>query len=968
VSPSRRSYLHHHHRQGHGDGQGQGRGHQQGQGRGSVAGAPSTSTPSSTSTSTSTMPVRSSIVDAVAGSVGNGNGNGNNKNTNANSLQVHGDGLITFNDITVKKEGTKIYLEQASAEERSKIGKMTVAAPPDRVVAPKRKLLKYMDAHEILMQVGVVGGAGTKDKDGASAAAAAAAAEESRSSSSIIGGVVRKIGNIFGISREKTEMSTPSSSSPNQKKKKNDTKSKAGLPPILQWLIQNNDKHKQKQKKEKNLSSDAATNNDLRDREEESFSFWIMTKFVDRCLIDYWAAKSSKSGPSRNRDDTNRMATEVIDKILTSTPRLLIIINLLLSVTYLVHSIVINIFLGPANTRAGTGGGIGDTDMFSGDREMMGGMEGVGASSSERINRSGRERLGGYLLFKLLLITAVVEPDTLDLLILLSWYTFLAFLRSLSYLAGITNAHTAASGQSPHRGVLNLLMVVLICDISAVVVCAALFHGAGWGMVFLLACDCGLLALDSLTHLARFLQQTLEEKHQDMITHIETRQIQLHEDRRSEIRVGRSEEQVVSTTNDENILISDRSEGDDELRDLSRQLDYEMEILNAVHSKRLNFLENAAFGLELFGLILTICHFIHVWILHGVSLNLVDGVLALHLHSALSAVGKKISERQNHNRIVRDLDKYFKDATDMELMKATAAGDVCCICLCTMTLGNVKKVSCGHLYHTQCLREVVERSRSIEVARCPLCRASVLDGTPNNASNNQNEMSPQGIFFGAGLGINNQTEPAVDPVVPNNVGTQNTNDPRETGPINNAQPAANDQVPRQNERALFRLSTEGILPMWLPIPAFSFEVVRRFPAGGSEGDVPRESQTRHAQGAQNQASDVQNQLPDPQVGQQQNRQQSFWRRLLVFSGFVPMSPEDENDAISQLVDMFPQYNRSDLLAELRNRRSVERVVETILTGNFSGVARGSNTSTGMGNNIQNDNLTSGEQQTVQVSE
>jgi hypothetical protein len=38
------------------------------------------------------------------------------------------------------------------------------------------------------------------------------------------------------------------------------------------------------------------------------------------------------------------------------------------------------------------------------------------------------------LVFKLLLISAVVEPDTLDLLILLSWYTLLSFLRSLAHL------------------------------------------------------------------------------------------------------------------------------------------------------------------------------------------------------------------------------------------------------------------------------------------------------------------------------------------------------------------------------------------------------------------------------------------------------------------------------------------------------------------------------------------------------
>ena len=53
-----------------------------------------------------------------------------------------------------------------------------------------------------------------------------------------------------------------------------------------------------------------------------------------------------------------------------------------------------------------------------------------------------------------------------------------------------------------------------------------------------------------------------------------------------------------------------------------------------------------------------------------------------------------------------------------------------------------------------------------------------------------------------------------------------------------------------------------------------------------------------------------------------------------------MSPEEEAIAMEQLVDMFPQYERSDLLRELRARRSAEAVVESVLLGVFSGVARG----------------------------
>lgn len=52
-----------------------------------------------------------------------------------------------------------------------------------------------------------------------------------------------------------------------------------------------------------------------------------------------------------------------------------------------------------------------------------------------------------------------------------------------------------------------------------------------------------------------------------------------------------------------------------------------------------------------------------------------------------------------------------------------------------------------------------------------------------------------------------------------------------------------------------------------------------------------------------------------------------------------MTPEEESAALTLLVDMFPQYDRSDLLRELRDRGSAEAVVDSILLGSFSGFAR-----------------------------
>ena len=141
---------------------------------------------------------------------------------------------------------------------------------------------------------------------------------------------------------------------------------------------------------------------------------------------------------------------------------------------------------------------------------------------------TGRERLGSFLVFKLLLISAVAEPNTLDLLILLSWYTLLSFLRSLAHLASATTSHTTQSGQPPRTGVLQLLLVVLLCDFVAAAACVALFWPAGPGKVVLLTCDCALLAVEVLGHILKHGRQVLEDMHEHTIAEMEEQQLQIH--------------------------------------------------------------------------------------------------------------------------------------------------------------------------------------------------------------------------------------------------------------------------------------------------------------------------------------------------------------------------------------------------------------------------------------------------------
>lgn len=641
--------------------------------------------------------------------------------------------------------------------------------------------------------------------------------------------------------------------------------------------------------------------------------------------------------PSIVRHPSETTPTDIIDKILTSTPRLLAIANFLLAVTYLVHSAIATWFLGDSSSIAGTasstfGATAGATPNNNNNSAMAPPVDWASPT---------RERMGGFLVFKLLLISAVVAPDTLDLLILLSWYTTLSCLRSLDNLAHATTTHLSALGQPPRPGVVHLLLLVLVGNILAAASCVALFHAAGWGMVLLLTCDCALLAADVLSHILKHFTCVLEGMHSQTIQSLEARQIRLHNainnnnnnnNNSNTMDGGGDGDDVASNVqqqggNEEDDALEGRPIND--LSEESRRLDRRMEGLELEHARRLGIMDSVIFGLELLCHALTVAHFCHIWALHGVQFTLIDGVLALHLHSAISSACKKIAQRRNIHSIARDLHGLFPNASDQELRKASVAGDVCCICLGTMsTGGHVKKVPCGHLYHTHCLREVVERAQSVQAAKCPLCRSSLLDGRRQGDTNRSGNATP----------VVPQAPVAADA---------------------NPQPP---QVPGGGDHALFRFSTEGILPAWIPVPAFSFEVVRRPSAGATLGPPPPPVPLLGPQVPQpamapipedgavgiNQPGDVAVgadnpaplQPPQPQV-QQQEPAPSFLRRFLILAGAIPMSPEEEARALAQLVDMFPQYERSHLLRELRERGSAEAVAEAILMGLFtSGVPRG----------------------------
>ncbi|KAL7430527.1 hypothetical protein ACHAXH_004691 [Discostella pseudostelligera] len=655
------------------------------------------------------------------------------------------------------------------------------------------------------------------------------------------------------------------------------------------------------------VNINTATSNRFGDVKSVSLYSILSAKFTatNSSKIQFLSTEAGDSATSKTFPQPTFRFTTIFNRMLTSTPRMMVMANLILVVVYLLQTAVVELFLGPLPTAnvAGTNP--------AGQRASN-----LIPDEASRQRRAGRERLLGFTLYKLLLVSVVLESDTIDLFILISWYAFVSFLKSVSFLAGTTTNHATHSGAPPSPSALRLLLLVLVCDALAALGCAVALYDTGWNMLFLLTCDCIILGVDAVTFILRHAGVAREEAHRMVISSLEDRQLTLRASRMERLG-GLGDHQGDEIASERPVVhdgaVEQATDVADDLayEDELHHLDQAIESYESAHVSRLALIGTATFALQIFALCVSVTHLVHIWALHGAGFGLLDVVLSLQMHSAISLIGRRIVDRRNVQRVTREINTRFPEASDKDIRKAIAAGDVCCICLNSISFGSVKKVRCGHLFHANCLREVIERERSFAATKCPLCRAPI---------------------------VNDRHDPLLDQHrVTGRLGNTVNNDVNDGGGgagATNRRPA---QTMNPGEQSLLRFSTENILPSWLPIPAFAFEVVRRDVI--AEGNPHTEAtgwQRFFRRGGQVPA--IGNNQIQPQ--EQQEQETPVWRRLLILLGAIPMSPEDEAAALEQLVDMFPQYDRADLLRELRARRSAEAVAESILLGIFSGIPRG----------------------------
>ncbi|CAA2988666.1 E3 ubiquitin ligase RIN2 [Olea europaea subsp. europaea] len=137
-------------------------------------------------------------------------------------------------------------------------------------------------------------------------------------------------------------------------------------------------------------------------------------------------------------------------------------------------------------------------------------------------------------------------------------------------------------------------------------------------------------------------------------------------------------------------------------------------------------IRNLGFFLDMMTLLMSIAHYLHIWLLHGMAFHLVDAVLFLNIRALLSACVKRAKSFIKLRMALGTLHGALPDATHEELR---AYDDECAIC--REPMAKAKKLSCNHLFHLACLRSWLDQGLT-ENYSCPTCRKPLFMDQPEN--------------------------------------------------------------------------------------------------------------------------------------------------------------------------------------------------------------------------------------------
>ncbi|KAK4745467.1 hypothetical protein SAY87_011779 [Trapa incisa] len=165
-------------------------------------------------------------------------------------------------------------------------------------------------------------------------------------------------------------------------------------------------------------------------------------------------------------------------------------------------------------------------------------------------------------------------------------------------------------------------------------------------------------------------------------------------------------------------------------------------------------IRNLGFTLDMATLLMALAHYLHIWWLHGMSIQLMDAVLVLNIRALLSAMIKRIRGYIKLKKALGSLHAALPDATAAELQ---AYDDECAIC--REPMAKAKRLHCKHLFHLACLRSWLDQGLN-EVFSCPTCRKPLFVVTENISNPRREVSTDEELARRLSIGIDGQTSAA----------------------------------------------------------------------------------------------------------------------------------------------------------------------------------------------------------------
>lgn len=297
------------------------------------------------------------------------------------------------------------------------------------------------------------------------------------------------------------------------------------------------------------------------------------------------------------------------------------------------------------------------------------------------------ERLINYVIFKVLFLTWVVQPETMHVALWIAWFAALGFLKMFQGLArdrlDRLNASPTATVLS-HLRVFSVLLLVFLSDLFWIQLCLLVFKDTGVSTFLLLLFEPLSIACESL---------------QAVVVH---------------------GIQLLDTWQRQTMDLSSSTDGPSE-----------RSAAGAAWEWRGMVVRNCSFFMDLVSLLLALGHCLHIWWLRGLAFQLVDAVLFLNLRALLSAILKRIKGYMRIQAAMSTLQGALPDASSKELL---AYDDDCAIC--KEPMARAKRLPCAHLFHLSCLRSWLDQGIA-ETYSCPTCRRPLFMGPSRSSSEGQ---------------------------------------------------------------------------------------------------------------------------------------------------------------------------------------------------------------------------------------